>query len=141
MRWKCVAAILTLGLSSTVPMRAAEPAPPAVRPPQTILEASAKAYLAVPALRDTMTYVVQAPGSEKEPKKLEYGFGAGTDAYVKDPLVMRGRYVAVLGAAQRTAVYSDIIPSSTRRSTCENPAAFRAPRIVSGGTHCSIVSQ
>jgi peroxiredoxin len=64
-------------------MRAAEPAPPA----QTILEASAKAYLAVPALRDTMTYVVMAPGSEKEPKKLEYGFGAGTDAYVRDPLL------------------------------------------------------
>ena len=80
---KCVAAILALGLSATVPMRAAEPVPPA----QTILEASAKAYLAVPALRDTMTYVVQAPGSEKEPKKLEYGFGAGTDAYVKDPLL------------------------------------------------------
>ena len=83
---KCLAAILALGLSglsATVPARAAEPAPPA----QTVLEASAKAYLAVPALRDTMTYVVEAPGSEKEPKKLEYGFGAGTDAYVKDPLL------------------------------------------------------
>jgi peroxiredoxin len=85
MRWKCVAAILALCLSAGSSMRAAEPqASPA---PADVLDASAKAYLAVPALRDTMTYVVQAPGSDKEPKKLEYGFGAGTDAYVKDPLL------------------------------------------------------
>ncbi len=81
---KFVAAILVLGLSSTPSLRAAEPRVP---PAQEILEAAARAYLAVPALRDTMTYVVEAPGSEKEPKKLEYGFGAGTDAYVKDPLL------------------------------------------------------
>jgi len=41
----------------------------------------------------------------------------------------------------RTAVYSDIIPISTHRSTCENPASFRAPRMTSGGTQRSIVSQ
>jgi peroxiredoxin len=80
MRWKCVAAILALGLSATPALRAAEPA-------AEVLAASAQAYLAVPALRDTMTYVVQAPGAEKEPKKLEYGFGAGTDAFVRDPLL------------------------------------------------------
>ncbi|HSS52545.1 MAG TPA: TlpA disulfide reductase family protein [Thermoanaerobaculia bacterium] len=86
MKWKCVAAILALGLSATPAVRAAEASSEA-RPAQEVLEASARAYLAVPALRDTMSYVVVAPGSEKEPKKLEYGFGAGTDAFVKDPLL------------------------------------------------------
>ena len=85
MKWKCVGAILAVCLSAAISVRAA--APSEGRPAQEVLEAAAKAYLAVPALRDTMTYVVQAPGSEKEPKKLEYGFGAGTDAYVKDPLL------------------------------------------------------
>ena len=33
-----------------------------------ILEASAKAYTSVPALRDTLSYVVSAPGSQQETK-------------------------------------------------------------------------
>ena len=34
-----------------------------------ILEASAKAYKSLPALRDTLSYVVSAPGSQKETKR------------------------------------------------------------------------
>src|SRR6266849_830084 len=41
------------------------------------------------------------------------------------------------GCCYRTAVYSDIIPISTCRSTCEKPASFRAPRMTSGGTQFS----
>jgi hypothetical protein len=40
-----------------------------------ILERSAKAYKNVAALRDTLSYVVNAPGSEQETKTEEYGFG------------------------------------------------------------------
>jgi peroxiredoxin len=89
MRWKCVAAILAFSLSSAPSMFAAAPqaSSESLKPAREVLEATAKAYAGVPALRDTMTYVVQAPGSEKEPKMLEYGFGAGTDAYVRDPLL------------------------------------------------------
>ncbi|HYX23002.1 MAG TPA: TlpA disulfide reductase family protein [Thermoanaerobaculia bacterium] len=88
MPWKYVAVLFALCLSpgslhAAEPQRSADPSPRA----REILAAAARAYRTVPALRDTMTYVVQAPGSEKEPKKLEYGFGAGTDAFVKDPLL------------------------------------------------------
>jgi peroxiredoxin len=52
-----------------------------------ILEASAKAYKSVEALRDTLSYVVNAPGSEQETKTQEYGFGPGRSAFVKNALL------------------------------------------------------
>src|SRR6202040_106301 len=52
-----------------------------------ILEASAKAYKNVEALRDTLTYVVDAPGSERETKTQEYGFGPGRRVFVKNALL------------------------------------------------------
>ena len=52
-----------------------------------ILEASAKAYKSVPALRDTLSYVVSAPGSEQETKTQEYGFGPGPSVFVKNALL------------------------------------------------------
>jgi hypothetical protein len=58
-----------------------------VKRAREILEASARAYRGAPALRDTITYVVRAPGAANESKTLEYGFGAGADAFVKDPLL------------------------------------------------------
>jgi peroxiredoxin len=52
-----------------------------------ILEASAKAYKNVEALRDTLSYVVNAPGSEQETKTQEYGFGPGRRVFVKNALL------------------------------------------------------
>ena len=52
-----------------------------------ILEASAEAYKSVPALRDTLSYVVSAPGSEQETKTQEYGFGPGPSVFVKNALL------------------------------------------------------
>jgi thiol-disulfide isomerase/thioredoxin len=52
-----------------------------------ILEGSAKAYKSVPALRDTLSYVVSAPGSEQETKTQEYGFGPGPSVFVKNALL------------------------------------------------------
>jgi peroxiredoxin len=52
-----------------------------------ILETSAKAYKNVTALRDTLSYVVNAPGSEQETKTQEYGFGPGRSAFVKNALL------------------------------------------------------
>src|ERR1700720_3277919 len=52
-----------------------------------ILEASAKAYKSVEALRDTLSYVVNAPGSEQETKTQEYGFCPGRSAFVKNALL------------------------------------------------------
>ena len=51
------------------------------------LFASARAYREVPALRDTMEYLLEAPGAEREPKKIEYGFGAGKDVWAADALL------------------------------------------------------
>ena len=52
-----------------------------------ILETSAKAYRDVDALRDTLSYVVTAPGSEQETKTQEYGFGPGRRVFVKNALL------------------------------------------------------
>ena len=52
-----------------------------------ILETSAKAYRDVDALRDTLSYVVSAPGSEQETKTQEYGFGPGRRVFVKNALL------------------------------------------------------
>ena len=52
-----------------------------------ILEMSAKAYRNVEALRDTLSYVVNAPGSEQETKTQEYGFGPGRRVFIKNALL------------------------------------------------------
>jgi peroxiredoxin len=52
-----------------------------------ILKASAEAYRSVDALRDTLSYVVSAPGSEQETKTQEYGFGPGRRVFVKNALL------------------------------------------------------
>jgi hypothetical protein len=52
-----------------------------------ILETSAKAYKNVEALRDTLSYVVSAPGSEQETKAQAYGFGPGRSVFVKNALL------------------------------------------------------
>ena len=52
-----------------------------------ILETSAKAYKSAEALRDTLSYVVNAPGSEQEMKTQEYGFGPDRSAFVKNALL------------------------------------------------------
>jgi hypothetical protein len=52
-----------------------------------ILETSAKAYKNVEALRDTLSYVINAPGSEQETKAQAYGFGPGRSVFVKNALL------------------------------------------------------
>jgi hypothetical protein len=52
-----------------------------------ILETSAKAYKNVEALRDTLSYFVNAPGSEQETKTQQYGFGPGRRVFVKNALL------------------------------------------------------
>ena len=52
-----------------------------------ILETSARTYRGVDALRDTLSYVVSAPGSEQETKTQEYGFGPGRRVFVKNALL------------------------------------------------------
>jgi thiol-disulfide isomerase/thioredoxin len=52
-----------------------------------ILETSAKAYKNIEALRDTLSYVVNAPGSEQETKTQEYGFGPGRRVFAKNALL------------------------------------------------------
>ena len=52
-----------------------------------VLKTSARAYRAVPALKDTFTYVVKGPNMDREPKKIEARLGPGTDASVADALL------------------------------------------------------
>src|SRR6202045_4633269 len=52
-----------------------------------ILETAAKAYKNVEALRDTLLYIVNAPGSEQETKTQQYGFGPGRRVFVKNALL------------------------------------------------------
>ena len=51
------------------------------------LEATARAYKNMETLRDTLSYMVNAPGSEQEEKKQEYGFGPGRGVFVKNALL------------------------------------------------------
>lgn len=62
-------------------------APSEVERAREVLEASAKAYRNVEALRDTLSYVVNAPGSEQETKTQEYGFGPGRSVFIKNALL------------------------------------------------------
>lgn len=52
-----------------------------------VLEESIKAYKSVETFRDTLSYVVNAPGSEQETKTQEYGFGPGRSVVVKNALL------------------------------------------------------
>ena len=58
-----------------------------VEPARQVLEASAQAYRSVDSLRDALSYVVNAPGSEQETKSQEYGFGPGRRVFVKNALL------------------------------------------------------
>jgi peroxiredoxin len=60
---------------------------PDVQRARAVLEASAQAYRNVAALHDTLTYVVDAPGSEKETKTQDYEFGRGKSVRVKNALL------------------------------------------------------
>jgi len=52
-----------------------------------ILDTSASAYKNVEALRDTLSYVVNAPGSGQETKTQVYGFGPGRRVFVRNALL------------------------------------------------------
>ena len=68
-------------------MRVARAKDPEVQRARETLEFSAKAYRTVAALRDTLSYVVTAPGSEQEIKTEEYAFGPKGAALVKNALL------------------------------------------------------
>lgn len=60
---------------------------PDVERARAILETSARAYRNAAALRDTLSYAVDAPGSEKETKTQEYEFGSKNSVRVKNALL------------------------------------------------------
>src|SRR5215469_269487 len=51
------------------------------------LEASAQAYRRVPALKDTLTYVIKTTAGTQPPKTLEVTLGVNPDVGVKDALI------------------------------------------------------
>lgn len=60
---------------------------PDVERARAILETSGQVYRSVAALRDTLSYAVDAPGSERETKTQEYEFGPGKRVRVKNALL------------------------------------------------------
>ena len=75
-------------LTATMAIIVAHAAPKSeVERAREILETSAKAYKNVEALRDTLSYVVNAPGSGQETKTQMYGFGPGRRVFVKNALL------------------------------------------------------
>jgi hypothetical protein len=60
---------------------------PDIQRARAILEASAQAYRNVAALHDTLSYAVDAPGSERETKTEEYQFGPEKTVRVKNALL------------------------------------------------------
>jgi thiol-disulfide isomerase/thioredoxin len=78
-----------------------------------ILTDATRAYQAAPALRDTLTYVLEAPNAEHEPKRLEIRLGKGKDVSVADGLLQAVAigdtlYLTKTGAAESyaTGTYS-----------------------------------
>jgi peroxiredoxin len=61
--------------------------PADVQRARTILETSAQAYRNVAVLFDSLSYAVNAPGSERETKTEEYQFGPGKNVRVKNALL------------------------------------------------------
>ena len=57
---------------------------PEIEGAKRVLEASVQAYRSAPALRDKLSYVVTAPGSEQETKTEEYSFGPHGTVLVKN---------------------------------------------------------
>jgi peroxiredoxin len=77
---------LVLTILAAGPARGAtEPDP--VRQAREALAAAARAYREVPALKDTLTYVVKSPSAVLPPKTIEILLGAGHDVALKDPLL------------------------------------------------------
>jgi hypothetical protein len=86
---------------------------------------------------DTRTYVAKVPHGELVwLHKVGHGFSVPRNWMPQ----LKASFARV-ERAQRTAVYSERMPFSTRRATSVKPAAARASRITSGGTQRSIVSQ
>jgi thiol-disulfide isomerase/thioredoxin len=79
-----LAAVASLMALQAAPARASAPADVCQARSRSVLEASARAYRAMPALRDTLRYLVEAPGSERAPKELAFGFGPGEAVFVED---------------------------------------------------------
>jgi len=77
-----VIALAFLGAGSAIGAQG----PDALRKGSEVLEAAARAYRQVPALRDTLTYTVKTPSATLPPKALDIRLGAGRDVAVKDPL-------------------------------------------------------
>lgn len=75
-----------LALAMAITTSGGAPSPDMQRA-RAILEVSAQAYKNVPALRDTLSYAVDAPGSERETKTQEYEFGRGKSVRVKNALL------------------------------------------------------
>lgn len=76
-----------LAASVTVIATMAEAEDSEVQRARDALKSSAQAYSSVTALRDTLSYVVTAPGSEQETKTEEYAFGPKGAAMVKNALL------------------------------------------------------
>jgi len=83
-----------LGFAGILALAAASAAaaPDPVAQGRAALAAAREAYRAVPALEDTLTYTVKAPGAKPEPGRLDVRLGAGNGISVEDPLL---RAVAV----------------------------------------------
>jgi peroxiredoxin len=87
MRRIVAAVTLTLALASGRIGGSTPAAPSEVNRAREILESSARAYRNVGALSDTLSYVVDATGSQRETKTEEYAFGPGGAARVKNALL------------------------------------------------------
>jgi peroxiredoxin len=87
MKQMLTALTLALALASASDAGSTTATPAEVKRAREILESSARAYRSTAALSDTLSYVVDAPGSERETKTQEYAFGPGRAARIKNALL------------------------------------------------------
>ena len=98
-----------------------------------ILADAARAYQTAPALRDTLSYVLEAPNAEREPKRIEIRLGRGNDVSVADGLLQAVAvgdtlYLTKTGASEKYAAgpYSGDFARALGASSGTSELTFRS---------------
>jgi len=101
-----------------------------------ILTDAARAYQTAPALRDTLSYVLEAPNAEREPKRIEIRLGGGKDVSVADGLLQavavdNTLYLTKVGSAARYAAgpYSGDFARALERLAGPRSSLFEPPQV------------
>src|SRR5262249_43448903 len=101
-----------------------------------IFEQAGRAYRKAPALKDTLSYIVDSPNAEHEPKRIEIRLGEGRDVSVADGLLQAVAlndtlYLTKTGAADSYAAgpYSGDFARALEQLAGARSSLFEPPHV------------